>query len=104
MAKEERGQGYRQDLLDSLRKADARAWAEVIARYKDKVFSFTVRMLRNREEAEDVCQEVWERAVRSIGSFRGDASFDTWLCTIALNRCLTRLDAAERVQGVDDEA
>lgn len=103
MREEEYGRGVA-PLLERLKRADQGAWAEVIGKHRNKMFSFTVRMLRNRQEAEDVCQEVWERAIRSIATFRGEASLDTWLCSIARNRCLTRLEAAKRVGNTEDDA
>ena len=53
-------------------------------------------MLRNREEAEDASQEVFLRAVRAIGTFRGEASLNTWLHQIARNACVTRLAATKK--------
>jgi RNA polymerase sigma-70 factor, ECF subfamily len=103
MAKEE-GSRFGEDLLGPLRKGDERAWAEVFRRYGDKVFGFSIRMVRSREEAEEVCQEVWERAVRAIGGFRGESSLDTWLCTIARNRCLSRIEALKRKGDMGDDS
>jgi RNA polymerase sigma-70 factor (ECF subfamily) len=61
-------------------------------------------MLHNREEAEDISQEVFERAVKSIASFRGEASLKTWLYQIAHNACLTHIAAAmKRGQSTSDE-
>ena len=60
-------------------------------------------MLRSRHEAEDVCQEVWERAIRGIENFRGESSLETWLCSIARNRCLTHLEKAKRNKETHDE-
>jgi RNA polymerase sigma-70 factor, ECF subfamily len=53
-------------------------------------------MLRNRQDAEDVSQDVFARAVRAVGEFRGDAAIKTWLYQIARNECLTRLAAIKR--------
>ena len=59
-------------------------------------------MMRNREEAEDASQEVFLRAVRAIGTFRGEASLSTWLHQIARNACVTRLAAAKK--NIEDTA
>jgi RNA polymerase sigma-70 factor, ECF subfamily len=59
-------------------------------------------MMRNREEAEDISQEVFLRAVRAIGTFRGEASLNTWLHQIARNLCATRLAAA--IKNIEEPA
>jgi RNA polymerase sigma-70 factor, ECF subfamily len=59
-------------------------------------------MMRNREEAEDISQEVFLRAVRAVGAFRGEASVSTWLHQIARNLCVTRLAAAKK--SIEDAA
>src|SRR5215510_2435470 len=92
-----------QALLERLRRGHSAAWNEVVRSHSPKLLGFCMRMLRSRHEAEDVCQEVWERAIRGIENFRGESSFETWLCTIARNRCLTRLESAKRDKEAHDE-
>jgi len=72
------------------------AWGQVFSSHRDRIYVFCLRTMRNREEAEDISQEVFLRAVRAIGSFRGEASIKTWLHQIAHNLCLTRLAAVKR--------
>jgi len=55
-----------------------------------------LRMLGSRAEAEDVAQEAFLRAYRSVAEFRGDAKLSTWLYAITSRLCLNRLDSAER--------
>ena len=74
-------------LIDRLRAGDRGAVEEIVERYKRPVFAFIIRMIGNRETAEDLFQETWLRVVRSAGSFRGDAKISTWLFRIALNLC-----------------
>ena len=59
-------------------------------KYQTQVFSLVHRMV-NGEEAYDLTQEVFVRAMRSLGGFHGDAKFRTWLLTIARNVCLNHL-------------
>ena len=59
-------------------------------KYQTQVFSLVHRMV-NGEEAYDLTQEVFLRAMRSLGGFKGDAKFRTWLLTIARNVCLNHL-------------
>lgn len=59
-------------------------------KYQNQVFSFVSRMV-NGEDAYDLTQEVFVRALRSLPSFKGDCKFRTWLLTIARNVCLNHL-------------
>jgi len=90
------GGSSEQSLVKRLTQGDEAAWGRVFSTHRDKIYGFCLRMTRNREEAEDLSQEVFLRAVRAIGTFRGDASIKTWLYQIAHNLCLTRLAAAKR--------
>ena len=83
-------------LLSQLARGDDAAWGQVFGAYRNRIYGFCLRMMRNREEAEDASQEVFLRAVRAIGAFRGEASLNTWLHQIARNACMTRLSAAKK--------
>ena len=83
-------------LLERLLRGDERTWRQVFETHRDRIYGLCLRIMRNREEAEDISQEVFLRAVRAIGTFRGDASLNTWLHQIAHNLCLTRLAAAKK--------
>jgi RNA polymerase sigma-70 factor (ECF subfamily) len=83
-------------LLSQLARGDEAAWGQVFGAYRDRIYGFCLRMMRNREEAEDASQEVFLRAVRAIGAFRGEASLNTWLHRIARNSCVTRLASARK--------
>ncbi|MBT8492121.1 MAG: sigma-70 family RNA polymerase sigma factor [Deltaproteobacteria bacterium] len=78
-------------LIRRLRERDERAFREMVDEYSDRVFGLTLRMLGNREEAEDVAQEVFITVFKSIDSFRGDSKFSTWLYRIAANHCKNRI-------------
>ncbi len=78
-------------LIRKLRDRDERAFREMVELHRDRVFNLTFRMLGNREEAEDVAQEVFITVFKSIDSFRGDAKFSTWLYRIAANHCKNRI-------------
>jgi RNA polymerase sigma-70 factor, ECF subfamily len=90
------GENSGQLLLERLARGDELAWGQVFSAHRDRIFGFCLRMMGNREEAEDVSQEVFLRAVRAIGTFRGESSIKTWLHQIAHNLCLTRLAAAKK--------
>src|SRR5580700_3015656 len=85
-----------QELLERLRRGDQSAWRWLFRAYADRIHSFCLRMVRSRETAEDITQEVFKRAFEAIGHFRGDASIKTWLLKIAFNLCLTHIAAAKK--------
>ena len=78
-------------LIRKLRERDEKAFREIVETYGDRVYNLTYRMLGNREEAEDVSQEVFITVFKSIDSFRGDSKFSTWLYRIAVNHCKNRI-------------
>lgn len=83
-------------LIRKLRERDEKAFREIVERYGDTVYNLTYRMLGNREEAEDVSQEVFITVFKSIDSFRGDSKFSTWLYRIAVNHCKNRIKYLSR--------
>ena len=83
-------------LLRRLRARDERAFEEVVTLYRDRVFGLILRMVGNREEAEDLAQEVFITVLKSIDSFRGEAKFSTWLYRIAANHTKNRMKYLNR--------
>lgn len=75
------------ELVRLARSGDYPAFEELVKRYRNDVFGLAYHYLRNREDAWDISQEVFIKAHRAIGSFRGEASFKTWLLRITANRC-----------------
>ena len=80
---------------------DVPAFEQLSSRYADRLFLLLLRLLGDRDEAEDVAQEVMLRAWRSITRFQGRSSYFTWLYRIAVNEASRALDRrARRPQGV----
>lgn len=77
-------------LIALLRRRDERAFNEVVRLYETRVFSLVYRMLGNRQEAEDVAQDVFITVFKAIDQFRGESKFSTWLYRIATNHCKNR--------------
>lgn len=78
-------------LVEALRAGDPRAPRLLIERYQGVVFGLCVRMLNQREDAEDVVQETFVRALRAIAGFDAARPLRPWLLGIAANRCRTTL-------------
>lgn len=73
------------ELVVAARGGDRRAFEAIAAIYKDKIYNYVSRMLRDPSEAQDVTQETFLRAYEALGAFRGASSFQTWLYRIASN-------------------
>ena len=74
---------------------DQSAFDKLVHRYQDKVFNLCNRMMGDYEEARDCAQETFVRAYRALKGFRFEASFSTWILTIAVNICRNRLKSLE---------
>ncbi len=70
---------------------DTNAFAVLVSRYKDLVYTLALRMLKNREEAEEVAQDSFIKAYKSLNRFKGDSKFSTWIYKIVYNTSLDRL-------------
>jgi RNA polymerase sigma-70 factor (ECF subfamily) len=74
---------------------DRSAFDKLVRRYQDKVFNLCFRMMGDYEEGRDCAQETFVRAYRALKDFRFEASFSTWILTIAVNICRNRLKSLE---------
>ncbi|MEA3402610.1 MAG: sigma-70 family RNA polymerase sigma factor [Armatimonadota bacterium] len=74
-----------EQLVERAKTGDRRAFGRLVDEYKDKIYNYVARMLNDPYEAEDVTQEAFLRAFRSLPRFRGASSFHTWLYRIASN-------------------
>jgi len=80
-------------IIDRCLAGEQQAFGELIDRHKEVVFSLACGMLGNAEEAEDITQEAFIKAYRSLAGFRREASFRNWVCRIATRLCLDYLRA-----------
>jgi RNA polymerase sigma-70 factor (ECF subfamily) len=76
---------------------DTHLFHELIRPYERTVFAMAAAMMRNEQEAEDVAQETFLRALRNLRSYRAEARFSTWLISIALNEARAKLRRANTV-------
>lgn len=83
-------------LLVRARAGDVRAREALIARYLDDVYALTARMLGDRDSGADAAQDAFVNALRGLDSFRGEASFRTWLLRIAANAARTMMRRSGR--------
>jgi RNA polymerase sigma-70 factor (ECF subfamily) len=70
---------------------DKRAYAELVDRHKEKAMTLAMRMLKNREDAEEAIQDAFVRAFNALPRFEWKSSFSTWFYRIVYNVCATQL-------------
>jgi len=80
-----------QILINQIIEGDTNAFSILVDRYKDLVFTLALRMLKNREEAEEVAQDTFIKTYKSLDKFKGDSKFSTWIYRVAYNTCLDRI-------------
>jgi len=92
------------EIISLVLKGDHNAYALLVERYKSYVFTLTFRFTKNREDAEEVSQDIFVKAYRSLADFKGTAKFSTWLYTIVNTTCITFLRKKRlEVKSLDDE-
>ena len=87
------------DLIEEIRRGNARAFTDLVERYKDLVFTLSLRLLGNREEAEEVSQDAFIKIYKSLATFKGDSKVSTWIYRIAYNTALDRIKKNKRTHG-----
>jgi RNA polymerase sigma-70 factor (ECF subfamily) len=78
-------------LVEEARQGKSEAFAELARRHQQRIFGLIYGMTKNRSDADDLCQEVFLTAFRSIPGFQGRSSFSTWVYRIAINASLNFL-------------
>lgn len=100
-------------LIDKLKTGNAQAFQDLVEQYKDLVVNTCYGFLRNRDDADDMAQDVFVEVYKAVHTFREEAKLSTWLYRIAVNKCLNRIKQNKRrrwirslqtVFGSDEEA
>ena len=73
------------NIIERCKQGDLAAFNELVKKYEKQVYNFAYRLTGNYDDANDIAQEAFLRVYNAIGSFRGDASFTTWLFRITTN-------------------
>jgi RNA polymerase sigma-70 factor (ECF subfamily) len=72
----------------AVEEGDQKAYAELMSRYKDSIYYMLLKMVNNRDDAEDLTIEAFGKAFRNIRQYTPDYAFSTWLFKIATNNCI----------------
>jgi RNA polymerase sigma factor (sigma-70 family) len=84
-------QNVHQDVIDNCRKGDRKAQFQLYRLYYRNMYNVSLRVVNDRQEAEDIMQESFLSAFEKIGSYSGEVSFGAWLKKIVINRSLDAL-------------
>ena len=85
------------DLVRQAKEGSREALAELVSRYSDKIYNLALRILRNREDAEDVLQETFLQVLRKLDTFDERSTFFTWIYRIGTNTSLMKLRKKKQI-------
>ncbi len=91
------------ELVQLTREGNSGAFDQLVLRYQDKIFRLARRLTDTEEDAEDVAQEAFIKAFKSISSFKGESRFSTWLYRITVNLALMKQRARKSIFEYLDE-
>src|SRR5687768_14847091 len=92
------------EIIERTLAGDTRIFSELVKRYQNFVFTITLRYTPNREDAEEIAQDAFIKAFKSLASFRGESKFSTWLYTITTTSCLSYLRKKKLdIRSLDNE-
>jgi len=91
-------------LLTRLKAGDEQALGDLADEYGGKIYQLAFRYLRNREDAEEVAQDVLYKVYRKVDAFRGDAALSSWIYRITFNTAMSRLRTARYQRSLAEEA
>jgi RNA polymerase sigma-70 factor, ECF subfamily len=91
------------DLLARLQRGDERAIEELVDLYGQKIYKLAFKYLRNKEDAEEITQDVLLKVSRKVADFRGDAALSSWIYRITFNAAMSRMRTASYHRAHDEE-
>ena len=90
-------------LIARLKAGDESAVQELAERYTPRIFQLAMRHMKNREDAEEVTQDVLVKVYRKVGEFRGDSALSSWIYRITFNTAMSRLRNGRLARAADKE-
>lgn len=89
--------------IEKIRRGNTAAFASLVEKHKDMVFTIVVKIVRKPEDAEEIAQDVFLKVYEKLESFRGDSKFSTWLYRIAYNAAISKTRKRRlEVEALDD--
>ncbi len=93
------------EIIEQVMGGNPRAFGRLVDRHKAKAMALAMRMLRNREDAEEALQDAFVRMYKALPSFEWKSSFSTWLYRIVYNTCINALGKRSEIErrGIDSD-
>jgi len=91
------------DIINQVLGGNAAAFRMIVDAYKDLIFTIVIKIVRNREEAEEVTQDTFLKAYHALSSFKNESKFSTWIYRIAYNTAISRTRKKVFVTSTIDE-
>lgn len=92
------------EIITRVLRGEQALYSDLVKRHQNFVFTIALRYTPNREDAEEIAQDVFVKAYRSLADFRGESKFSTWLYTIVTTTCITFLRRKKLdVHSLDNE-
>jgi len=79
------------EIISQVLQGQQQAYATLVERYQNYVFTIVLRYVKSREDAEEVAQDIFVKTYRSLADFKGNSKFSTWLYTVTTTTCITFL-------------
>jgi len=76
--------------IDKVLNKDVKAYASLVDKHKNMVFTIALKIVRNREDAEEIAQDVFVKAYQSLATFKKESKFSTWLYRIVYNAAISK--------------
>ncbi len=93
------------EIIDAILLGNQSVYADLMKRYQSYVFSLAIRFTRKREDAEEITQDTFVKAYKSLSQYKRESKFSTWLYTITYNTAMTHLRKKKlETSSLDDEA
>jgi len=90
-------------LITRLQSGEETAVHELAERYSPRIFQLAMRHVKNREDAEEITQDVLMKVYRKVGAFRGDAALSSWIYRITFNTAMSRLRNTRLARQAEQE-
>lgn len=90
-------------LIARLQADDETAVHELAERYGSRIYQLALRHMKNREDAEEVTQDVLMKVYRKVGAFRGDAALSSWIYRITFNTAMSKLRTTRLARQAEQE-
>lgn len=91
-----------EQLIHKALQGSKKAWLNLLKRYEQPIYNYGIRMTGNRDDAQDLMQEVFVSVFRNLSNYRGEGSFKGWLFKIAHYRCIEFYRKKRPTQGLED--